>query len=534
MNKESRFQKKIYSGLWILLALLSISALIKAYSAVSYMEPLSYGRVDMVNGKWEITEDAQGQLRYRYLIGEEEKGTLRFCMKTYLPEFQLFLDGKEIYSFSDRKGTEGRSLHTLRLPEGAQGKELMIQTKKTKDFMGKSKDLGKTYLGEESEVVIRLFWDNSYALLFGVIAALASLIMLCFSLFFRRRMQVNMFWAMINLSAFIFITGLWVVTDSEILLFLTSKISGGVYVSFLSFMIMPIFLLRFIDSLFGKRMKIKWLYGLFLVNGVLYVFNYIFEFVSQYLTLAPAHILCVCSIVIVMKNIFEIRKSGEKQEETEQLIHGFVFLAVFVLAALVLFYMNPVSPYAYLYCIGIAIFIFNLIKLAVFKFYEQLEENASSAAYRRLAYTDVMTGLGNRTAFIEEHAKERFGKGTAYILFDVNNLKMINDQYGHQMGDLAIVTADRYIREFFGSKGRCFRIGGDEFVVILKESHDDEIKINLERFRNRMENENRNRNIDINIAAGYAVMSGDGETEEQLFRRADANMYEEKKKMKKN
>lgn len=111
---------------------------------------------------------------------------------------------------------------------------------------------------------------------------------------------------------------------------------------------------------------------------------------------------------------------------------------------------------------------------------------------------------------------------------------MINDQYGHQMGDLAIVTAARYIREFFGSKGRCFRIGGDEFVVILKESHDDEIKINLERFRNRMENENRNRNIDINIAAGYAVMSGDGETEEQLFRRADANMYEEKKKMKKN
>lgn len=70
--------------------------------------------------------------------------------------------------------------------------------------------------------------------------------------------------------------------------------------------------------------------------------------------------------------------------------------------------------------------------------------------------------------------------------------------------------------------------------MILKESHDDEIKINLERFRNRMENENRNRNIDINIAAGYAVMSGDGETEEQLFRRADANMYEEKKKMKKN
>lgn len=90
MNKESRFQKKIYSGLWILLALLSISALIKAYSVVSYMEPLSYGRVDMVNGKWKIAEDAQGQLRYRYLIGEEEKGTLRFCMKTYLPEFQLF------------------------------------------------------------------------------------------------------------------------------------------------------------------------------------------------------------------------------------------------------------------------------------------------------------------------------------------------------------------------------------------------------------------------------------------------------------
>ena len=55
----------------------------------------------------------------------------------------------------------------------------------------------------------------------------------------------------------------------------------------------------------------------------------------------------------------------------------------------------------------------------------------------------------------------------AFVAFDVDDLKQINDRLGHHVGDQAIYTAAQCIRSVFGSMGSCFRIGGDEFAVIV-------------------------------------------------------------------
>lgn len=427
---------------------------------------------------------------------------------------------------------KGRSLHVIKLPENSQGKELLLRTQKREGYKEEEKNLGKSYLGEEHDVFIRLFCDNAYAFFFGFFALLTSVLTLCLLFYFKDKLFDNLFKAIINLCIAIFITGIWVVTDSELLVFFTDKVTAVAFISYTSFMIMPVFLLQFIDNMLGKSKKIKLLCELFLVVGLLYFVDYLLELVPSYVLLFPIHFLCICSIIVVLKDLYRIWKDGEKRDAVKGLLYGFVGLAVFVMWALIIFCINPVSPYSYLYCIGMVVFIICLIVSAIGKLYEQVEESANIAAYKRLAYTDTMTGLGNRTAFNEEQETTELFPGKTYILFDINNLKFINDRYGHQAGDTAIIAAAGYIREEFGDKGKCYRIGGDEFVAIIKECTENVVKESLCRLQDRVEQDNRDRKIPISIAAGYAILISEGETADHLYKRADASMYAEKQRMK--
>ena len=94
--------------------------------------------------------------------------------------------------------------------------------------------------------------------------------------------------------------------------------------------------------------------------------------------------------------------------------------------------------------------------------------------YKKLAVQDSMTLLKNRNAY-EMSLKKLVSKPPrrlAFILFDVDNLKMINDMHGHFMGDQIIYLSAQCIREVFQSFADCYRIGGDEFCVIMDCSED--------------------------------------------------------------
>ena len=86
------------------------------------------------------------------------------------------------------------------------------------------------------------------------------------------------------------------------------------------------------------------------------------------------------------------------------------------------------------------------------------------------AYRDVMTGLGNRRAFeadLERIEAEPGWDDLTYIAIDINGLKAVNDGRGHAAGDRLIVGAAQCIRRAFAQRGRMYRIGGDEFAVVI-------------------------------------------------------------------
>lgn len=155
----------------------------------------------------------------------------------------------------------------------------------------------------------------------------------------------------------------------------------------------------------------------------------------------------------------------------------------------------------------------------------------------RLAYLDALTGIGNRAAFIkrEKELQEALdaGKieGVMICQFDVNNLKQVNDHFGHAEGDRFICKTAEIITESFGSAGSCYRIGGDEFTAFLTGTA-AEMEETFENCRRRMRslenafNAEAEEGISIFIACGRAACCrGADTTLEAIERAADSAMY---------
>ena len=154
-----------------------------------------------------------------------------------------------------------------------------------------------------------------------------------------------------------------------------------------------------------------------------------------------------------------------------------------------------------------------------------------------LARKDSLTGIGNKTAYIElveDIKRNRQGKYSKYELFvmDLNLLKKANDKYGHEAGDALLKEAGRYISRTFAHSA-VFRIGGDEFVAIVtNEDYDNRQKL-AKNFEDGMGYViPGDFSVELYISFGGAVYGEDGTDYDELFRIADDRMYKKKKEMK--
>lgn len=157
-----------------------------------------------------------------------------------------------------------------------------------------------------------------------------------------------------------------------------------------------------------------------------------------------------------------------------------------------------------------------------------------------LAHRDSLTGLRNTTSYkewvVEFDAKIKEG-GVSFgvAVLDMNKLKETNDIHGNVLGNELIVTASRIICDTF-KKSPVFRIGGDEFCVILQNRDLTDIKMLFEHLDAICETvciDKNNVKIPISIAKGFAEFDSDKDTEfSDVFERADSEMYINKKAMK--
>lgn len=156
-----------------------------------------------------------------------------------------------------------------------------------------------------------------------------------------------------------------------------------------------------------------------------------------------------------------------------------------------------------------------------------------------LAYRDALTGVKNKAAYQEaerrlEECMRRGRPEFAIVVLDINDLKRINDSFGHDFGDMMIMDACKLICKVF-AHSPVYRIGGDEFTVILEGADYENYKRLLEKFQSAIDEYNENVRVDsrLSIARGIAVYnSGTDLVFSNVFKRADSAMYQNKADMK--
>lgn len=161
-------------------------------------------------------------------------------------------------------------------------------------------------------------------------------------------------------------------------------------------------------------------------------------------------------------------------------------------------------------------------------------------AMTALAVHDSLTGIRNKTAYeaLTKDIDQKLEKGPVpfgIVMIDMNNLKEINDNYGHNNGDTAIKNVSKTICEVF-SHSPVFRIGGDEFTVILMNSDYGDIEKLDEKFKSIVHESTADKNLEpwekISAAIGYAIY--DENTDRNVgdvLERADKEMYKCKRTM---
>ena len=139
---------------------------------------------------------------------------------------------------------------------------------------------------------------------------------------------------------------------------------------------------------------------------------------------------------------------------------------------------------------------------------------------------DPVTSIMNRAAFEMRLSRAERASDVAILIFDLNNLKEVNDAEGHNEGDKYLSTAAEYISDAFESNGYTFRIGGDEFGTIVYRLSEKEIEHRMGELDLRCKNNSRG--YPVSIAHGYAVRSDEDHDLRDTIKRADARMYHHK------
>jgi diguanylate cyclase (GGDEF)-like protein len=158
---------------------------------------------------------------------------------------------------------------------------------------------------------------------------------------------------------------------------------------------------------------------------------------------------------------------------------------------------------------------------------------------RTKAFIDGLTGVGNSLAYVEmqERINQQIADGTAdffVIVLDINDLKKVNDQYGHSEGDLIIRGAAEGVVKAFG-QAQTFRIGGDELLAVAERISEAELKERLAMLEKSVEQYNESRKglgyADLSLSTGYSdFRPGQDSCFHDVFVRADEEMYQIKVK----
>lgn len=440
------------------------------------------------------------------------------------------VDGAEVYrytaweepaQFSPLRGNAGC---LAALPPDAAGREITVTLSGQRGYHNQY--VPRFRLATYETLLFSILIDHAGLILFLLVTTLLGIGALIAFFTLHGKMYLH-------ISLMILCCNLWLLTDSQLPQFFTSNSLLITNLSFYAFMLLPLPFLLIVDEIGMGRRTLRALMCTYLINCAVQSCLYLTR------TLDFMHMLPVTHGLIAVTMLYLIILLARAcRRNRSALVHGIaaaeVVLMISAVGALIEFYRPNGLYYAAVLRCGALAFLIILLVTALVRTRARLEEQKQAHLYKSLAYLDSLTGLGSRTAFDmrmkslpqETGSYER----VTFVMCDLDALKQTNDTRGHRAGDRLICGAAACIRATCRQVGDCYRIGGDEFALIIpnKQLTEDGYRTLLQ---HELDDYNRTHTEQVSVSVGLAAATlplPAGQTFEDLMAQADARMYADK------
>lgn len=482
---------------------------------------------------WTGLEEGAGVF---YTIPEEASSALVLEIESNYASMEIYLDDVLLYSFSDEYQEYGRALHWIDIPEGSNGKRIIFTSVSDTALVEKTLKNG-SFLGTADAIRHRFFIKKLPMLFLTVVDGIMAGIVAVILIALRHKLPLELVRGMWDLMVYIVLNGVWLLSDSGFMECFTTRTGLWALISYITFMLMPVFMVRFAQRLLHHNKKLLCILGMTSLGFTSATLVLYLTRTAPLSTLLPFHhlIIIVDFVEVFLLCNYEIRHCRIRRLVPVR--NGIILMGILETSAILFYWLGMNNLYPLIYGAGFTCYIVCLTVSVVYQAYYNLRKKAKMDTYRKLAYKDAMTDIYNRSAFTEyQKGAGANVQGSAYIMFDINGLKHINDTMGHQAGDALIMQAAACIRGTFEGTGNCYRIGGDEFVVVLGNIHSKkEVDTFLKHFEKQvwLSNKRHTRGQPLlSIAFGYSLAIGAPRTGTEMYNEADESMYSMKKMMK--
>jgi len=479
------------------------------------------------NNNWSITENID-ELTFTAEHATEYsmagKAISFFTSGCYV---DAYLDGRTIYHFGEkpRFGTSpGTYQHFINIPSTVNNKGTLSIRVTASDptkyrpqlnvIMGSSTDIAMYYLDQNN----LMYLNSIFIMVFGLV-----LIMLFFIGLSSGKNAANLYLGllMIDFSA-------WLSSKSFVAELILQDSLQQYYSSYFFSFLLPILLVNYIRlAVPDIKCTLEYSAIVTVVTGclLLHFTNIVsLSISSRYY----AFVMSATSLTLTLKMVFIELKT----KKFSLLYFSRLFFMVCMITNSIIYSMGiSDSESISIIQLGLIFYIIVAIYTGIHDLILSAEKAKELEVYRKYAFTDSLTGLGNRFSY-NMYLKDAVLQNTGIFSLDLNNLKYYNDNFGHVVGDELIRSAAKVLKNEFPL---VFRVGGDEFAVITDTTDQKVLQAMKDKLKKTLDKYNQDGGDPVlEIACGFSYYM-DGDTSfEDMIRRADMKMYADKSMIKAN
>ncbi len=457
------------------------------------------------------------------------------CFYTHHQAADFLLNGVSLYEYEVTKKVPWLSsyrsfYHIVPLPAVKNGELCLELTALIPKHAGECTGI---YMGSYESILFRLIWNRLDKLLIGIILVIFSLLVLLMSSLYNPNRGGDR--TLIHLGVLAMLVGLWQLEESRVLqLFIGNQAVHWGLEYLLQFFILLI-ALRFIDDITPKKLS-AWTNAFFVTAFFISCIVVVLQVLGQVQLADSVVVVKVLFIFYCFYAAYIVNKNTSFKKRSIQVLFT-VFMSISALLFVVV--LCGISQKKIADVLMSIAFIFMFASLSLILYHtslEKFEAVRNAQLYQKLAFVDFNTGVSSKTAWFSlvENFDPHVDKmiNCCLILFDMNNLKKLNDTKGHLYGDKVINEFCHCLSEAFGENGTVFRIGGDEFICLCRHSSEQEVEQMIATFES-LAAHPEHPEYAFSCAYGYVFFTPH---EKQDFidaqQHADALMYEKKRLMK--